>query len=174
MYCNSEDDEQLCLCMDSFIYCWPGTMLYPTSLIPAAGLVQTFCQVKHEQVSPANEIFFESGKPIMPFLPSFICHTVCFAKVNIPTELTPIRQAWHEADGCSSYVERCYRWLTVKICYLNRVACWRWVACWLLRVYTHDSDSKATGTRLSTPNCLIQEGRFEAWHLLNLVRPAQP
>lgn len=66
----------------------------------------------------------------------FICQAVCFVKMNIPTELTPIWQCWHEADGCSSYVERCYRRLTVKICYLNRVACWRRVACRLLSLYT--------------------------------------
>lgn len=34
----------------------------------------------------------------------FICQAVCFVKMNIPTELTPIWQCWHEADGCSSYV----------------------------------------------------------------------
>lgn len=79
----------------------------------------------------------------------FICHTVCFAKTNIPTELTPIWQGWHEADGCSSYVERCYRRLTVKSCYLNRVACWHRVACWLLRVHTRESVSaKATDIKL--------------------------
>lgn len=66
------------------------------------------------------DIFSSSRKPIIPcFFPLFICHTVCFAKMNIPTELTPIWQGWHEADGCSSYVERCYRRLTVKSCYLN-------------------------------------------------------
>lgn len=56
--------------------------------------------------------------------------------MNIPTELTPIWHCWHEADGCSSYVKRCYRRLTVKICYLNRVACWRRVACRLLSQHT--------------------------------------
>lgn len=70
------------------------------------------------------------------FFSLFICDAVCFAKMNIPTELTPIWQCWHKADGCSSYAERCYRRLTVKICYLNRVACWHRVECWLLRVYT--------------------------------------
>lgn len=92
------------------------------------------------------------------FLPLFICHAVCFAKMNIPTELTPIWQCWHEADGCISYVERCYCRLTVKICYLNRVACWRRVACRLLWVYTCESDCvKATDIKLRMSNCLIQE-----------------
>lgn len=72
--------------------------------------------------------------------PLFICHAVCFAKMNIPTELTPIWQGWHEADGCGSYVERCYRRLTVKSCYLNRVACWRGIACRLLRVYARKTE----------------------------------
>ena len=92
------------------------------------------------------------------FFSLFICHAVCFDKMNIPTDLTPIWQRWHEADGFSSYVERCYRRLTVKICYLNRVACWRRVACRLLRVSSRESHAAtASDIKLRTSNCLIQK-----------------
>lgn len=110
----------------------------------------TFCQVKHLTCDFLWVIFYiKKKKSYHTLFFLFICHTVCFDKMNIPTELTPIWRGWHEADGCSSYVERCYRRLTVKSCYLNRVACWHRVACWLLRLHTRESDSaKATDIKL--------------------------
>ena len=52
--------------------------------------------------------------------------------------------------------------LTVKICYLNRVACWRGVACPLLCVNTRESGSaRDAGTK--TGDVRLFNSRREDW-----------
>lgn len=112
MWCSIEVDRLI------YFFC----ILFVASVVSTYSILE---QIKFPFIY--CEILFNSS--IISCFPLFICRTVCFAKTNIPTELTPIRQCWHEADGYSSYVERCYHGLTVKICYLNRAVGWRTVAC---------------------------------------------
>lgn len=108
-----------------------------------------FLPSKNTKVVPYDDIFYSSGErsclfytplPLPSPSPSSVTLFVLL-KTNIPTELTPIWRGWHQADGSGSYVERCYRGLTVKSCYLNRVACWRRAACRLLEVRARESHS---------------------------------